>query len=94
MDALYPYFAGASLGWHDYLASTARLFKEDPNYRIPVKADPNIVIKHIAASHHLLANVVGSRGGLKIGGMYGVLPVGNDLRGASFQVTIKGFIKV
>jgi malate synthase len=94
MDALYPYFAGASLGWHDYLASTARLFKEDPNYRMPVKADPNIVIKHIAASHYLLADVVGSRGGLKIGGMYGVLPVGNDLHSDSFQVTIKGFIKV
>ena len=38
--ALYPYFLGGSLGWHDYLASAARLFKHDPNYRIPVKADP------------------------------------------------------
>lgn len=47
MDELYPYFAGASLGWHDYLGSTARLFKEDGNYRIPVKADPDIVIKYI-----------------------------------------------
>ena len=94
MDELYSFFAGASLGWHDYLASTARLFKEDPNYRIPVKADPNIVIHHIVASHHLLANVVGSRGGLKIGGMYGILPIGSDLKSASFQVSIKGFIKV
>jgi allantoicase/malate synthase/CubicO group peptidase (beta-lactamase class C family) len=93
MDALYPYFAGASLGWHDYLSSTARLFKEDANYRIPVKADPEIVIKYIKASHDLLADVVGSRGGVKIGGMYGVLPMDSELMGASFQVTIKGFIK-
>jgi malate synthase len=93
MDELHPYFAGASLGWHDYLASTARLFKNDANYRLPVKADPNIVIRSIAASHHLLAAVVGSRGGLKIGGMYGVLPVTADLRSDSFQVCMKGFIK-
>ena len=93
MDALHPYFAGASLGWHDYLASTARLMKEDVNYRIPVKADPNIVIKHIKASHDLLAAVVGSRGGIKIGGMYGVLPSDSDMQSDSFQVAIKGFIK-
>ena len=93
MDELYPYFVGASLGWHDYLASTARLFKEDANYRIPVKADPNIVIKYIKASHHLLAEVVGSRGGVKVGGMYGILPNNTDLRSPSFQVTIKGYIK-
>ena len=93
MDELYPYFVGASLGWHDYLASTARLFKEDANYRIPVKADPNIVIKYIKASHHLLAEVVGSRGGIKIGGMYGILPISTDLASPSFQVTIKGYIK-
>lgn len=93
MDALHPYFAGASLGWHDYLSSTARLFKEDPNYRIPVKADPDIVIKYIKASHELLASVVGSRGGVKIGGMYGVLPTDQDLKSDSFQITMKGFIK-
>ncbi|MDO9183344.1 MAG: aldolase/citrate lyase family protein [Bacteriovorax sp.] len=93
MDELYPYFVGASLGWHDYLASTARLFKEDANYRIPVKADPNIVIKYIKASHHLLADVVGSRGGIKVGGMYGILPISTDLESPSFQVTMKGFIK-
>ncbi len=93
MDELYPYFVGASLGWHDYLASTARLFKEDANYRIPVKADPNIVIKYIKASHDLLASVVGSRGGIKVGGMYGILPITNDLMSPSFQVTIKGYIR-
>lgn len=90
MDALFPYFAGASLGWHDYLASTARVFKNDSNYRIPVKADPNIVIKYIKASHLLLAEAVGSRGGIKVGGMYGILPAaGSD----SLQITLKGFIK-
>lgn len=93
MDALHPYFAGASLGWHDYLSSTARLFKEDANYRIPVKADPDIVIKYIKASHDLLADVVGARGGIKIGGMYGVLPMDTDLFGDSFQITMKGYIK-
>ena len=93
MDELYPYFAGASLGWHDYLGSTARLFKEDGNYRIPVKADPNIVIKYIKGSHDLLAAVVGSRGGIKVGGMYGILPTTTDLFSDSFQVTIKGYIK-
>lgn len=93
MDELYPYFVGASLGWHDYLASTARLFKEDSNYRIPVKADPDIVIKYIKASHDLLAHVVGPRGGVKVGGMYGILPINNDLKGASFQLTMKGYIR-
>lgn len=93
MDELYPYFVGASLGWHDYLGSTARLFKEDGNYRIPVKADPDIVIKYIKASHELLANVVGERGGIKIGGMYGILPQTNDLFSDSFQITIRGFFR-
>ncbi len=93
MDALYPYFAGASLGWHDYLASTARLFRNEPHYRIPVKADPDIVIKYIQASHRLLSDVVGSRGGVQVGGMYGILPIGADPRSPSFQVTLRGFIK-
>ena len=91
IDALHPYFAGASLGWHDYLASTARLFKEDSNYRIPVKADPGIVIKYVAASHRLVADVVGSRGGIKVGGMYGILPLSGNPD--SMQVTLKGFFK-
>lgn len=93
MDELYPYFAGMSLGWHDYLGSAARLFKEDPNYRIPVKADPDIVIKYIKGSHDLLANVVGPRGGIKVGGMYGILPLDNDRWGDSFQATLKGFFR-
>lgn len=93
MDALHPYFAGASLGWHDYLASTARLFKEDRNYRIPAKTDPHIVIRYIKASHRLLADVVGPRGGIKVGGMYGVLPSGAELNHPSFQVTLKGYMK-
>jgi malate synthase len=93
IDALHPYFAGASLGWHDYLASTARLFKEESNYRIPAKTDPNIVIRYIKASHRLLADVVGPRGGIKVGGMYGVLPTSPDLTSPSFQVTLKGYMK-
>lgn len=93
VQALHPYFAGASLGWHDYLASTARLFKNDPNYRIPVKADPNIVIRCIQASHRLLNDVVGPAGGIKVGGMYGVLPVDNDRLSPSYQWTLVGFFK-
>lgn len=93
MDELHPYFVGASLGWHDYLASTARLFKEDSNYRIPVKADPDIVIKYIKASHDLLADVVGPRGGIKVGGMYGILPATPEISSPSFQITLKGYIR-
>ena len=93
MGALHPYFAGASLGWHDYLGSTARLMKEDGNYRIPVKADPDIVIKHIQASHRMVTDVVGSRGGIKVGGMYGILPVTTDLQSPSFQITLLGYFK-
>ncbi len=93
MDVLYPYFAGASLGWHDFLGSTARLFKEDPFYRIPVKADPDIVLKYIKASHEMVAEVVGSRKGIKIGGMYGILPLTADLESQSFQVALRGFFK-
>lgn len=93
INALHPYFVGASLGWHDFLASTARIFKEDSHYRIPVKADPNIVIKYIKASHHLLAKVVGGRGGIKVGGMYGILPLDTDPQSPSFQMTLLGFIK-
>ncbi len=93
MDALHPYFVGASLGWHDYLGSTARIFKEDSHYRIPVKADPDIVIKYIHASHLLLADVVGSRGGIKVGGMYGILPQDAALDSPSFQMTLLGYIK-
>jgi malate synthase len=93
IDALHPYFAGASLGWHDYLASTARLHREDPNYRIPVKTDPNIVIKHIKGAHELLVSVVGGRGGVAIGGMYGVLPTSAEVKSPSFQITLRGFFK-
>lgn len=93
VDALHPYFAGASLGWHDYLASTARLFKEDPAYRIPAKSDPGIVLRHIKESHVLLAQVVSARGGVAIGGMYGVLPFGRSLADASMIETLVGCIK-
>lgn len=97
MDALYPYFAGASLGWHDYLAASARLFRNDPTYRIPAKADPQIVVKHIRESHLLLSNVVKARGGVAIGGMYGVLPVqtatGQSVQSDSMQACIRGMIR-
>ncbi len=89
--ALHPYFVGGSLGWHDFLASTARLFRRDPNYRIPVKADPNIVINHIKESHLILVDALTPMGGIKIGGMYGVLfERGNE---KSYQVTMVGYIK-
>ena len=90
-DTLYPYFIGGSLGWHDFLASTARLFRFDPNYRIPVKADPNIVINHIKESHDILVKSLAPIGAVCIGGMYGTLyENGNP---ASFEVSIIGYIK-
>lgn len=89
--ALAPFFLGGSLGWHDYLASTARLFRHDPGYRIPVKADPNIVIHHIRESHKILVDELADAGAMKIGGMYGVLFSDDDPR--SFMVSMVGYIK-
>lgn len=89
--ALAPWFLGGSLGWHDFLASTARLFRHDPGYRIPVKADPNIVIRHIRESHRILVRDLGAMGALKIGGMYGVLFTDDDP--ASFSVSMVGFLR-
>ena len=71
-----------------YLASAARLFRHDPTYRIPVKADPNIVVRHIQASHLRLAREMQSVGGLAIGGMYGVLPMPGD--DTSWMVSMVG----
>lgn len=90
-DSLHPYFLGGSLGWHDFLGSTARVFKNDPRYRIPVKADPNIVINHIKESHTLLVEKLSPIGGIKIGGMYGVLF--EDGNPASYEVSMVGYIK-
>jgi malate synthase len=90
-SALAPFFMGGSLGWHDFLASTARLFRYDPGYRIPVKADPNIVIRHIRESHHILVRDLGPFGALKIGGMYGVLFQDGD--DASFMVSMVGYVR-
>lgn len=89
--ALYPHFLGGSLGWHDFLASTARLFRHDPGYRIPVKADPDIVIHNIRESHRILVEQLGPMGAMKIGGMYGILFEDNNP--ASFQVSMVGFIR-
>ena len=88
---LHPYFLGGSLVWHDYLDSAARLFKHDPNYRIPVKADPNIVINHIRESHQILVDHLAPIGAIKIGGMYGVLY--EDGNPASFEVSMVGYIR-
>lgn len=88
---LAPYFLGGSLGWHDFLASTARVFKNDPRYRIPVKADPNIVINHIKESHLILVDSLAPIGAIKIGGMYGILY--EDGNPASYEVCMVGYIK-
>lgn len=90
-QALHPHFVGGSLGWHDFLASTARLFRHDPGYRIPVKADPDIVIRHIKESHLLLAHTLGPLGALRIGGMYGVLYEDGNPR--SFALSMVGYIR-
>lgn len=89
--ALGPHFLGGSLGWHDFLGSTARLFRHDPTYRIPSKSDPDIVIHHIAESHRILASTLAPLGAMRIGGMYGVLFEDGDP--ASFQVSMVGFVR-
>ena len=89
--ALHPHFIGGSLGWHDFLGSTARLFKNDPRYRIPVKADPNIVINHIRESHQILVDRLHPMGAIAIGGMYGVLY--DDDNPASYEVSMVGYVK-
>ena len=89
--ALHPWFLGGSLGWHDFLASTARVFRNDPGYRIPVKADPNIVIRNIRESHRILVRDLGPGGAMKIGGMYGILPIEGDAQ--SYSVTMVGFVR-
>lgn len=88
---LHPYFVGGSLGWHDFLASTARLFKYDPNYRIPVKADPNIVINHIKESHLILQRALAPISAISIGGMYGTLYEEGNAK--SFEISMVGYIK-
>ncbi|MEE2830598.1 MAG: hypothetical protein VX498_15530 [Myxococcota bacterium] len=90
-NALHPYFLGGSLGWHDFLASTARLFRKDETYRIPVKADPDIVIRNIKESHDILVRELGEAGALKIGGMYGILYQAGDLE--SFAACMVGYIR-
>lgn len=90
-ETLRPHFLGGSLGWHDFLASAARLFKHDPNYRIPVKADPNIVINHIRESHKILVNALAPMDAIRIGGMYGVLyEEGNP---KSYEVCMVGYVR-
>lgn len=89
--ALHPHFIGGSLGWHDFLGSTARVFKNDPRYRIPVKADPNIVINHIRESHQILVDSLHPMGAIAIGGMYGVLF--DEADPASYEVSIVGYVK-
>ena len=90
-QVLEPHFLGGSLGWHDFLASAARLFKHDPNYRIPVKADPNIVINHIRESHRILVDALQPIDAIRIGGMYGVLYEEGNAQ--SYLVSMVGYIR-
>ena len=93
---LRDHFVGGSLGWHDYLASVARIMRYDPRYRIPVKKDPNIVLHHIKTSHVELASTMHSIGAIAIGGMYGVLPEKDPINKGryhegSYQAAMKGY---
>ena len=90
-EVLRPHFLGGSLGWHDFLASTARLFKFDPRYRIPVKADPNIVINHIRESHNILVSALAPMDAIRIGGMYGVLY--EEGNAESYEVCMVGYVR-
>ncbi len=76
------------------MAAAARLFRNDPTYVMPAKADPQIVVRHIRESHRLLAAVVAARGGVAIGGMYGVLPLAAAaLPSDSMQVCLRGLTR-
>ena len=93
---LSPYFAGGSLGWHDYLASAATLFEKVEGYKIPVKKDKDIVQKYILTSHRLLAREMHSIGALAIGGMYGFLPTKSEKpeeRNLSYDITMHNYVK-
>jgi malate synthase len=90
-EVLRPHFLGGSLGWHDFLASTARLFKFDPRYRIPVKADTNIVINHIRESHKILVSALAPMDAIRIGGMYGVLY--EDGNAESYEACMVGYVR-
>ena len=90
-EELHPFFVGGSLGWHDFLASTARIFRHDPQYRIPVKADPNIVINHIKESHLILHDALAPIGGIALGGMYGTLYEEGNAK--SYEVSMVGYIR-
>jgi len=89
--ALHPYFAGASLGWHDFLQSTARVWREDPSWQMPSKLDKDIVTRQVRAQHELIVRTCSAAGGLCIGGMYGVVPESGD--SDSLHVSILGLIR-
>ena len=45
---------------------------------MPRKSDPNIVVSNIRQAHLQLSRVVGGRGGIEIGGMFGIIPNENS----------------
>ena len=94
------YFMGATLGWHDFFASTARLFRWDSRYRIPTKLDPARVQDVIKKSHHLIAGVCNEHkvmtdekelatiGRIGIGGMYGNISLSVEQAGSAQKALI------
>ena len=55
------------------------------------KADPDIVIRNIRESHAILVEALSEIGGLKIGGMYGILYQSGNA--ASFTASMIGYIR-
>ena len=45
------------------------------------------------AAHEMIANVIGPRQGICVGGMYGLVPDNDDLRSPSGQVCLIGYFK-
>ena len=50
-------------------------------------------MRNIRESHALMARIVAARGGVAIGGMYGILPKGRDIADHSVQASLAGFVR-
>lgn len=89
--ALSPWFLGGSLGWNDLLASTARLFREDPNHRIPGVGDKEGARAAMREALRVLSRDLGAIGAAKIGGLYRVHADDDDAR--SWPAVFGGLVR-
>ena len=90
-DTLYPHFLGGSLGWHDFLGSTARLLGTIPIIEFREGGSEHRHQSYSWSLHQILAEALDPIGAIKIGGMYGILY--EEGNAASFEICMVGFIK-